>query len=296
MKQAEDDPRNITESPNERCSMSVNPLESIVNSLDRDSPWKNRFKEKWYNFDDPEYQAMKILSLKEPITWSEITRLQELLNIDLDSDKLYDEFGLLREMQPHLVEEKRVDLRWVDFFTKSKDRNPCSELKKMVTGIGRKASTTAMLNHVKIKHTEEFKNLEKETLRELSQNREPVASTSSSQSNAMKIQQTLFESFTSTTKWDTTDSRAKEIHKVVAEMIALDNQLISMLENNGFQRLMNILKPKYQIPSRKYMSEVVIPEVYTKVKNAVRAEIAKAKAITITLLIFGPARIIYSDS
>ncbi|GBP91861.1 Zinc finger BED domain-containing protein 1 [Eumeta japonica] len=45
---------------------------------------------------------------------------------------------------------------------------------------------------------------------------------------------------------------------------------------------MNILKPKYQIPSRKYMSEVVIPEVYIKVKNAVRAEIAKAKAISIT--------------
>ncbi|KAL4720648.1 hypothetical protein ACJJTC_004969 [Scirpophaga incertulas] len=87
----------------------------------------------WYNLDDPEYQAMKILSLKEPITWSEITRLQELLNVNVDSDKLYDEFGILHEMQPHLVEGKRVDLRWVDFFTKSKDRNPCSELKKMVT-------------------------------------------------------------------------------------------------------------------------------------------------------------------
>lgn len=148
------------------------------------------------------------------------------------------------------------------------------------SGVGRKASTTAMLNHVKIKHTEESKDLENETLREISQNREPAASTSSSQSNATKIQQTLFESFT--TKWDTTDSRAKEIHKAVAEMIAVDNQPISMLENNGFQRLIHTLKPKYQIPSRKYMSEVIIPEVYTKVKNVIRAEIAKAKAISIT--------------
>ncbi|GBP40405.1 Zinc finger BED domain-containing protein 4 [Eumeta japonica] len=171
-----------------------------------------------------------------------------------------------------------------DEIVEDKAKVKCTLCNSLISrsGVGQKASTTAMLNHVKIKHTEEFKNLEKETLRELSQNREPVASTSSSQSNAMKIQQTLFESFTSTTKWNTTDSRAKEIHKVVAEMIALDNQPISMLENNGFQRLMNILKPKYQIPSRKYMSEVVIPEVYTKVKNAVRAEIAKAKAISIT--------------
>ncbi|GBP87242.1 Zinc finger BED domain-containing protein 4 [Eumeta japonica] len=171
-----------------------------------------------------------------------------------------------------------------DEIVEGKAKVKCTLCNSLISrsGVGRKASTTAMLNHVKIKHTEEFKNLEKETLRELSQNREPVASTSSSQSNAMKIQQTLFESFTSTTKWDTTDLRAKEIHKVVAEMIALDNQPISMLENNGFQRLMNILKSKYQIPSRKYMNEVVIPEVYTKVKNAVRAEIAKAKAISIT--------------
>lgn len=73
---------------------------------------------------------MKILSLKKPITWTGITRLQELLNIDLDNSKLYNEVGFLREMQPHLVEENRVDLRWVDFFTKSKDRNPCIELKK----------------------------------------------------------------------------------------------------------------------------------------------------------------------
>lgn len=171
-----------------------------------------------------------------------------------------------------------------DEILEDKAKVKCTLCNSLISrsGVGRKASTTAMLNHVKIKHTEEFKDLEKETLRELSQNREPVASTSSSQSNAMKIQQTLFESFTSTTKWDTTDSRAKEIHKVVAEMIAVDNQPISMLENNGFQRLINILKPKYQIPSRKYMSEVVIPEVYTKVKNAIRAEIAKAKAISIT--------------
>ncbi|CAG5012665.1 unnamed protein product [Parnassius apollo] len=76
------------------------------------------------------------------------------------------------------------------------------------------------------KRHEKSKDLENGTLREISQNRESASSTSSSQSNATKIQPTLFESFT--TKWDTTDSRAKEIHKAMAETIAVDNKLISM--------------------------------------------------------------------
>lgn len=159
-----------------------------------------------------------------------------------------------------------------DEIVEDKAKLKCNLCNSLISrsGVRGKGSTTAMLNHVKIKHTEEFnKDFQNETFREKSQDRESVASTSSWQSNAMKIQQTLFESFS--TKWDITDSRAKEIHKAVAEMIAVDNQPISMLENNGFQRLMNTLKPKYQIPSRKYMSEVVIPEVYTKVKNVIRA-------------------------
>lgn len=53
---------------------------------------------------------MEMLSLKEPITWRGISRPQELLNIGLDSGKLYNEVDLLREMQPHLVEENRVNL------------------------------------------------------------------------------------------------------------------------------------------------------------------------------------------
>lgn len=86
------------------------------------------YLQKWYNFEDQEYQAMKVLSLKEPITWAGITRLQEILKIDVDLDMLYEEVGILCEM--HLIEE---NLRWVDCFTKSKDRNPCTELKKLVT-------------------------------------------------------------------------------------------------------------------------------------------------------------------
>ncbi|CAG5010896.1 unnamed protein product [Parnassius apollo] len=68
--------------------------------------------------------------------------------LDLDSDKLYDEVGLLVEMQPQLVEENRVDLRWVDFFMKSKDRNPCTEFKKMVTFVLSSPVSTASCERV----------------------------------------------------------------------------------------------------------------------------------------------------
>lgn len=147
---------------------------------------------------------------------------------------------------------------------------------------------------------------------------QPEALTSLSQWSTMKIQQILFNSFTITTKWNTTDSRTNEIHNVVAEMIAVNNQPIylwwkimaskvlytvcfvgrdvdstSTLTTTSWrisynwtssgvdltQRLMNTLKPNYQTASRKYMSEDVIQKV--KLYQQV--------------LIFGPTRIICSD-
>lgn len=65
-------------------------------------------------------------------------------------------------------------------------------------------------------------------------------------------------------------------------MIATDNQPISILENQGFNRLLHLLKPKYKLPRRKYMSEVVIPAIYEKVKKLINNEISKAKAVSIT--------------
>ena len=58
--------------------------------------------------------------------------------------------------------------------------------------------------------------------------------------------------------WDINDTRAQRVHRLVIEMIALDNQPFSVVEDPGFIRLVSVLEPRYVIPSRKYLVDKVL--------------------------------------
>lgn len=76
--------------------------------------------------------------------------------------------------------------------------------------------------------------------------------------------------------------RAKELTYRVAEMIAIDLQPFSIVEDVGFCRLIADLEPRYYLPSRRYLSEVVIPEIYAKVKHKITELLQSAKYISLT--------------
>uniref|UniRef100_A0A1X7T8V7 BED-type domain-containing protein n=1 Tax=Amphimedon queenslandica TaxID=400682 RepID=A0A1X7T8V7_AMPQE len=54
-----------------------------------------------------------------------------------------------------------------------------------------------------------------------------------------------------------------KIHKVIGEMIALDNEPFSTFKRDGFKRLMKVMEPQYTLPSNKYFSETLY-QVYTQ--------------------------------
>jgi len=62
--------------------------------------------------------------------------------------------------------------------------------------------------------------------------------------------------------WDINDSYVVCIHR---EMIATDNQLFSVVHDTGFSRLVKTLEPRYTLPSRKYFSETVVPDIKAKI-------------------------------
>jgi len=62
------------------------------------------------------------------------------------------------------------------------------------------------------------------------------------------------------------DTRAALVHKKLGEMIALDCQPLSIVEDIGFNHFVKALKPRYVIPSRKYLSENVIPKIHEGMK------------------------------
>ena len=74
-------------------------------------------------------------------------------------------------------------------------------------------------------------------------------------------------------KWDINDARAQRVHKFVMEMIALDNQPFSLVEDLGFVRLLQLLEPRYSLPSRKYLVEKILPVVHDEVRLWAKSEI-----------------------
>lgn len=78
------------------------------------------------------------------------------------------------------------------------------------------------------------------------------------------------------------DPRAKAITKKIIEMICIDGQPFSMVEDKGFKSLINHLEPRYEIPSRTYFSKTELPRLYDKTKQTVNSLLQQAKHISVT--------------
>ena len=56
-------------------------------------------------------------------------------------------------------------------------------------------------------------------------------------------------------------------------MMALDSQPFSIVEDAGFLRLLANVCPKYVMPSRKYFSEKIIPDIFSTIRTKLHEEI-----------------------
>ncbi|XP_066214818.1 zinc finger BED domain-containing protein 4 [Saccopteryx leptura] len=71
---------------------------------------------------------------------------------------------------------------------------------------------------------------------------------------------------------------AKKITSLIAEMIALDLQPYSFVDNVGFNRLLKYLKPQYSLPSPSYFSRTAIPGMYDNVKQIILSHLKEAES------------------
>ncbi|XP_056429688.1 zinc finger BED domain-containing protein 4 [Hyla sarda] len=71
---------------------------------------------------------------------------------------------------------------------------------------------------------------------------------------------------------------AKKITSLVAEMIALDLQPYSFVDNVGFNRLLEYLQPQYSLPSPTYFSRTAIPDMYENVKHIIVSHLKEAES------------------
>ena len=77
-----------------------------------------------------------------------------------------------------------------------------------------------------------------------------------------KVQMQLPQAFAPHKIWDINERHAKAVSRKMMAMIALDNQPFSVVEDQGFIDLMAHVQPKYCLPSRRYFSETMLPQMY----------------------------------
>ncbi|XP_068132438.1 zinc finger BED domain-containing protein 4 [Hyperolius riggenbachi] len=105
-----------------------------------------------------------------------------------------------------------------------------------------------------------------------------VSETSASVDVRLPVNSGLTASFDETNdKLSDSHPVAKKITSLVAEMIALDLQPYTFVDNVGFNRLLEYLQPQYSLPSPSYFSRTAIPEMYENVKHIIVSHLKEAE-------------------
>ena len=65
-------------------------------------------------------------------------------------------------------------------------------------------------------------------------------------------------------------------------MVAVDMEPFCLVEREGFRRFVNLLQPRFELPSLRYMSDTAIPSLYTSVRKAIEDQLDQALFISFT--------------
>lgn len=99
---------------------------------------------------------------------------------------------------------------------------------------------------------------------------------------ATKKQPTLENILEKHAMYEINDPKAKAIIQTIAEQICLDMEPFDLVNNQGFQRTIKHLCPKYKMVSRPHISENVIPDMYCRVKEKIKDLLQELPHIVVT--------------
>ena len=167
---------------------------------------------------------------------------------------------------------KKRSLTW-DYFTV--DPN---DSRKVVCGtcgecISRGGTTTKNFNTSNLRYHLQRVHIDKNEELEVKQQQEADKKTEEYEVKRQKTdawQLTLAELKERKDSWSYDHPQHKKVTQWIAEMIAMDSQPFSIVEDIGFLCLLSNVCPLYTVPSRKYFAEKIIPEM-----SAIKAQLMK---------------------
>lgn len=83
-------------------------------------------------------------------------------------------------------------------------------------------------------------------------------------------------------KYPPDSMRRKNIDEAVVRMIAVDSHLPSIVEDGGFQSLVQLLDPRYLLPSKKHITKTLIPSIYSQRVEEVKQELAQVSHVALS--------------
>ncbi|XP_060855416.1 E3 SUMO-protein ligase ZBED1-like [Metopolophium dirhodum] len=78
------------------------------------------------------------------------------------------------------------------------------------------------------------------------------------------------------------ESKVDQFNKAVIEMIAEDMQPLSIVENRGFRKLINLLDSRYKLPSCKLIGTTLIPNLYESTRKIIETILSHTKYVSLT--------------
>lgn len=77
--------------------------------------------------------------------------------------------------------------------------------------------------------------------------------------------------------------KQQSMTKKLAKMICCDLQPLSVVENEGFRELLRVAEPRYVIPSRKTVTNVIIPKLYEETRKKIISELGSKRMVSLAL-------------
>ena len=138
-------------------------------------------------------------------------------------------------------------------------------------------NTTNLFKHLQLCYPHVYSGIEKSS--QASQDKAKSLASGSSSVPSKNIT----ECFIAHEKYKSDSPRAKELTKAVGYFIVKDLIPTSVVQGDGFHKLLEKLDPRYQLPSRKTLSDRVIPTMYNNIKDTkVLPDLSDAKYVAIT--------------
>ena len=147
----------------------------------------------------------------------------------------------------------------------------------------RRFTTSALNTHLRSRHGAELSRAERERNESSTVTTQPTRCPTTVPGSHKRVAQTTLEAVLAKRQtWDAHHPSAVLATRYLAEMIATDLQPYSIVENEGFVRYSRNLEPRFVLPSRRLLSERIIPDMYVQVKEVVRKSVVAAKKLSFT--------------